>query len=111
MLGFSNVLFPSFYKNGKKRPIEETVKQINIAGINYTAIVVPECLEHARKHFNCSTLEGVPLENGGGDGSAGSHWEKLYLSNTYMNSVTEFPGYMSNFTLSLLNGSGWYFVS
>ena len=52
----------------------------------------------------------MPLENGGGDGSAGSHWEKLYLSNTYMNPITEFPGYISNFTLSFLGSTGWYKV-
>jgi leishmanolysin len=68
-------------------------------------------LKFARDHFGCNELEGVPLENGGGDGSANSHWEKLFLSNTYMNSVTEFPGYISSFTLKMLNDTGWYFVS
>ncbi len=28
-----------------------------------------------KAHFNCSTLEGVQLEDQGGDGTAGSHWE------------------------------------
>ena len=28
-----------------------------------------------KAHFNCSTLEGVQLEDQGGDGTTGSHWE------------------------------------
>ena len=32
--------------------------------------------EVARDHFNCSTLEGMELENQGGSLTAISHWEK-----------------------------------
>ena len=32
-----------------------------------------------RAHFNCPTLGGVELENQGGSGTAGSHWEKRIL--------------------------------
>ncbi|PIO69039.1 hypothetical protein TELCIR_09154, partial [Teladorsagia circumcincta] len=39
-------------------------------------VVTPKVREEARRHFNCSTLEGAELENHGGIGSAGSHWEK-----------------------------------
>ena len=30
-------------------------------------------------HFNCSTLQGVEVENQGGGGTAGSHWERRIL--------------------------------
>ena len=30
-------------------------------------------------HFNCPTLQGVELENQGGGGTAGSHWELRIL--------------------------------
>lgn len=111
VLGFSNNLFPNYYKGGAKRPMNETVKSIKIGTQDYTAIIMPQALAFARDHFGCNDLQGIPLENGGGDGSAGSHWEKLFLSNTYMNSVTEFPGYITGFTLKMLNETGWYFVS
>ncbi|KAK6024892.1 hypothetical protein OSTOST_09222, partial [Ostertagia ostertagi] len=39
-------------------------------------IVTPKVREEARRHFNCSTLEGAEIENQGGGGTAGSHWEK-----------------------------------
>lgn len=110
VLGFSDNLFPNYYKDGLLRPMNQTVKQMKIGSQVYTAIILPQVLEFAREHFGCKDLEGVPLENGGGDGSANSHWEKLFLSNSYMNSVTEYPGFISDFTLKLLNETGWYFV-
>ena len=32
--------------------------------------------EEGRRHFNCSTLEGVEIENQGGPGTMRSHWEE-----------------------------------
>ena len=37
-----------------------------------------------RKHFNCDSLIGAPLENDGGSGTGGSHWEKDIFYNEYM---------------------------
>ncbi|VDO35065.1 unnamed protein product [Haemonchus placei] len=39
-------------------------------------IVTPKVREEVRRHFNCSTLEGAELENQGGRGTVGAHWEK-----------------------------------
>ncbi|KAK6019524.1 hypothetical protein OSTOST_14839, partial [Ostertagia ostertagi] len=39
-------------------------------------MVTPKVRQEARRHFNCSTLEGAELENYGGIGLAGAHWEK-----------------------------------
>ena len=49
--------------------------------------------EEGRRHYNCSVLEGVEVENQGGSGTATSHWERRVLgvmlyyiySNTVMN--------------------------
>jgi len=35
--------------------------------------------EQARAHFNCSTLEGVEIENQGGGGTSFAHWEQRVL--------------------------------
>ena len=32
-------------------------------------------MEYARGHFECPSLTGIELENQGGSGSLGSHWE------------------------------------
>lgn len=42
-------------------------------------MVTPKVVEEARRHFNCSKLEGAELEDQGGDGTALTHWEKRIL--------------------------------
>jgi len=33
----------------------------------------------AKKHYNCDIVDGMPLENDGGGGSLGSHWERTAI--------------------------------
>ena len=42
-------------------------------------IISPKALEKARFHFGCDSLKGIPLEDQGGEGSVGSHWEGRYM--------------------------------
>ena len=42
-------------------------------------IIINYQQETGRQHFNCSTLEGVQLEDQGGSGTALSHWETRIL--------------------------------
>jgi leishmanolysin len=65
-------------------------------------------VEYAKEYYGCDDIEGVPLENAGGIGTVGSHWEKLYLPNEFMNPTVENPGIISLFTLKALEDSGWY---
>ena len=44
-----------------------------------TKLVTPTALKKAREFFGCPNLNGVELENQGGQGTAGSHWEKRIL--------------------------------
>lgn len=71
-------------------------------------IVTPKVKEVTRAHFGCSTAEGMELENEGGSGSKGSHWERLLLSNEAMTASDIPNAAFSKFTLALLEDSGWY---
>ena len=53
--------------------------------INY--IISKNALLKARQHFNCKKLDGIPLEDQGGSGSIGSHWEARYMLGDYMTST------------------------
>jgi hypothetical protein len=75
----------------------------------YNAIQLPEVVAWAKAYFNCQTLIGVPLEDGGGDGIAGSHWEKIYFPIEVMNPSIELPVFFSGLTQALLRGTGWYY--
>lgn len=74
-------------------------------------LVLPEILSFARKYYNCDSIDGLPLENDGTDGTKDSHWEKTYFPNEYMNPTIENPGIITNFTMVLLQSTGWYTVS
>lgn len=48
------------------------------------------------------------MEDQGGDGTARSHWEKRILNNEYMVGTSSDYPVFSQFTLALLQDSGWY---
>ena len=83
-LGFSNSLLSDFVNplTGIKLGASNIYKLVNGA----TFMITPKVLSYARKHFNCPSLTGVPLENEGTSGSLGSHWEKDIFYNEYMTS-------------------------
>jgi hypothetical protein len=68
----------------------------------------PLALEKARLHFGCDSLKGIPLEDQGDEGSAGSHWEGRYMLGDYMVSTNYHENVISDITLALFEDSGWY---
>ena len=68
-------------------------------------------IQKAKMHFNCEYIKGVELENQGGDGSAGSHWEARYMLGDYMIS-TDYPEVtISDITLAYFEDTGFYKVN
>ena len=74
-------------------------------------IISPLALEKARLHFGCDNLKGIPLEDQGDEGSAGSHWEGRYMLGDYMVSTNYHENTISDITLALFEDSGWYKVN
>ena len=72
------------------------------------ALTTPKILEFARNFLNCPTVDGIPLENDGGNGSLGAHWERMVLFNEVMTASTIKDSVFSGFTASLIADSGWY---
>jgi leishmanolysin len=64
----------------------------------------------ARQHFNCPTMIGVPLENQGGESSAGSHWEARHMLGDYMISTDYIDIVLSDITIAMFEDSGFYEV-
>ena len=101
ILGFASTYFLNYTKNIFSRK--------DSYGIMRSYINSPKVIEMARKYFNCSNIDGVELENFGGEGTTGSHWEARILLGEYMNGVL-YPEeqVISEFTLALLEDSGYY---
>ena len=109
ILGFlydSFQYFPGGLKNTTKTQLDQR-------GINRTYIITPTVIEFAKKYYNCSNITGLELENQSEDEDIpSSHWEARILLGEYMNSIQYNPEIViSEFTLALLNDSGWYKVN
>ena len=78
-------------------------------GITRAYINSNKVLEVARKYFDCPDLSGVALEEYGGVGTFGSHWDSRILYGEYMNAAThQIELVISEFTLALLEDTGTY---
>ena len=93
-------------------------------------VTTPNVIAHARAHFGCEPtsaqaadplgrchptetygcIDGMPLENGGDDGSAPAHWEERALHGEMMcaSASSARPSPLSHITFGLFQDSGWY---
>eukprot|EP01084_Bolivina_argentea_P253787 426442_1 len=61
----------------------------------------------AREHFNCHKIYGLPVQP-----SSTSHWHERYLFSETMTATTfSRQEYFSQFTLALMDDSGWYVIN
>jgi hypothetical protein len=89
-------------------PVENVITTKVVNGVERQMIITPKVVEAARRHFNCSDLIGVELENQGGTGTAGSHWEARIMLSDLMIGVAYDEAVISEITLALFEDSGWY---
>eukprot|EP00127_Corallochytrium_limacisporum_P001934 Clim_evm89s88 gene=Clim_evmTU89s88 len=87
---------------------ENTIKAFEERGHTVTKIVTPRVVEAVKRHFDCPTLNGAELEDGGSGGSAGAHWEKRQFYEDVMIAVSTPNYYLSIMDLALMEDSGWY---
>ena len=92
--GINNVIREITDSNGKKRYY----------------IITPKVVQKAKEYYGCDSLIGLELENQ--DNNPSSHWEARILLGEYMNLEQYTPELViSDFTLALLEDSGWYQVN
>lgn len=105
-LGFSSRLFAQFHSS----VVVNSVAKDRVTQYQIALAASPNVLTEVRRHFGCSSLLGAELEDGGGDGTAGSHWEKTRFGEEYMIGSISTGGapIYSRLTFALLQDSGWY---
>ena len=109
ILGFASSLF--YYFPGR---LNQTIffREDKRLGLNRTYLKTKKLVETAKKYFNCDKIDGIELENQGGAGTVGSHWEARILLGDYMNGhIFPMEQVISEFTLAVLEDSGWYKVN
>jgi leishmanolysin len=90
------------------RPAGWVLTSMATARTTVTAVKTPNLLAMARQYFDCPTLEGLPLEDGGGAGTEGNHWEKRVMMNEFMTGSISTNPSLSKFTMAFMQDSGWY---
>ena len=80
-----------------------------ILGRERLLISSPKVVAAGRRHYNCPSLEGIELEDNGGELSVHSHWESRIMDGDIMVSLVDRVDFtISEITLALFEDSGWY---
>jgi len=106
-LGFTGSSFKYFIDaNGNTKTGH--IKTVLLNGITRTVLDVEPLTSKLRAHFGCSTLPGAFLEDDGGAGTEGSHFERRHFIYDTMTSGVIHGRRITEFDLAVLEGSGWY---
>ncbi|KAI3767234.1 hypothetical protein L2E82_17323 [Cichorium intybus] len=111
VLGFDPHAFTHFRDERKRRRSQVTKQSMDEnLGRLVTRVVLPRVVMHSRYHYGAfsENFTGLELEDGGGRGTSGSHWEKRLLMNEIMTGSVDTRSVVSRMTLALLEDSGWY---
>ncbi|XP_076939014.1 uncharacterized protein LOC143607456 [Bidens hawaiensis] len=111
VLGFDPHAFTHFRDERKRRRSQVTKETMDEKlGRVVTRVVLPRVIMHSRHHYGAfsENFTGLELEDGGGRGTSGSHWEKRLLMNEIMTGSVDTRSVISKMTLALLEDSGWY---
>ena len=108
-LGFSGWAFKRYRYKGsyQMRPATEIVQTIS----GRTTIVSTKIKQMATTYFSCPNAPGIPVEDEGSSGSAGSHWETTAMGNDIQVAMSPTNNKLSPFTMQLLNESGFYQIN
>ncbi|KAL9231584.1 hypothetical protein vseg_006795 [Gypsophila vaccaria] len=114
VLGFDPHAFAHFRDERKRRRTQVVQQSMDEQlGRVVTRVVLPRVIMHSRYHYGAfsENFTGLELEDGGGRGTSGSHWEKRLLMNEIMTGSVDTRSVVSTMTLALLEDSGWYKVN
>lgn len=107
-LGFVKEYLSNYYDSRTDSAYKLTPLQVDHQG--KLILTTPRIVALTQRHFNCSTATGLPLEDGGGQATSGSHFERTLLSNELMTgSLLTGDFIVSDFTFQLMQDTGCLF--
>lgn len=106
-LGFSKSLYKNWLTSSGKTLTGHITSAV-LDGATATVINAEPLTSRLRQHFGCSSLKGAYMENSGSSGTAGSHFERRQFAFEIMTSGLISQMQFSEFTLALLESTGWY---
>ena len=111
-LGFSSSHFTKFVDGvtGSPLGLSKVMQTTTERGRTVTKIITRKVVDAVKEHFNCDNWAsaGAEIEDGGGSGTGGSHWERRVFYNEFMTGASVLNPIYSDITLALFEDSGWY---
>eukprot|EP00929_Paragymnodinium_shiwhaense_P090927 TRINITY_DN51001_c0_g1_i1.p1 TRINITY_DN51001_c0_g1~~TRINITY_DN51001_c0_g1_i1.p1 ORF type:complete len:1399 (-),score=298.14 TRINITY_DN51001_c0_g1_i1:275-4471(-) len=110
-LGFSATKFEDFIDDtGNRLGKDKVVRTFEKRGTTVAKIVTKRVIQEVKKHYACHDWPdaGGELEDFGGQGTAGSHWEKRVFRDEFMTGTDSQNPVYSAISLALFEDSGWY---
>jgi len=86
------------------------IKKVVRRGKETSILVLPKLTALAKEYFGCDSMEGVEMENQGGSGSLGSHFEHRMIRDDLMVSHMSANSQFTEFLALLLEETNWYRV-
>jgi hypothetical protein len=107
ILGFTPFLYNMFIDDFGNR--YDMYDNINFMGIDAPILSSTRLTNYTREYFNCSKVPGMILEKNGVNGTSYSHWSRTLIQNELMTGSSAYNyRIITNFTLKLLDDTGWY---
>jgi len=106
-LGFTSSLYSYFIDDNGDR-LTGHVTSATLDGSTSKVVNVDALTTRLKSFFGCSTLKGAYMENSGSSATAGSHFERRHYPFEAMTSGLIYQQSYSQFSLAMLEGSGWY---
>jgi len=106
-LGFSSSLY-KYFLDSNGDTLKGHIKSKTLNGATATVVDVPVLTKRLQSYFGCSSLAGAYMENSGSSATAGSHFERRQFAFEAMSSGLIYQQAYSEFTLAMLEASGWY---
>jgi len=108
ILGFSPSIYSRFIDPTTGAKLTNHILKKTVYGISSTVLNLAPLTERLQNYFGCDTIAGAYLENQGSSSSLGAHFERRIFGNEFMTASRIADARMTEFTLALLEGTGWY---
>lgn len=109
--GFSRFMYNHFLDEKGIPRGKDVLKKVMKRGKETHILDLPRLTKLARDYFGCDSIEGVEMENQGGSGSLGSHFEHRMVREDLMVSHADKNLQFTEFLAVLLEETHWYRIN
>ena len=110
MFAFSLENF-NFFPGGSAAVYVSSTRNTINGEITANKVIIPSVVSFAQSYFNCTTMDGIFLEDFGATASADIFWESTMLGFEYLTATPAYDAPISMFSLLVLQASNWYSVN